>query len=37
MVGSQLPVVSAFDENGKPFSTEQLHGSYSVLVFGCLT
>lgn len=36
-VGSVLPDVSAFDEQGKPFSTKSLRGSYTVLVFGCLT
>lgn len=35
--GTQLPSVAAFDENGQPFSTDQLRGNYTVLVFGCLT
>jgi|TARA_B100000700_G_scaffold35885_1_gene34996 cytochrome oxidase Cu insertion factor (SCO1/SenC/PrrC family) len=37
LLGSQLPEVSVFDEQGKPFSTRQLSGKYTVLVFGCLT
>lgn len=36
-VGSTLPNVSVYDENGKAFSTQSLRGHYSVLVFGCLT
>lgn len=36
-VGSQLPDVTAFDADGKPFSTKQLRGKHAVLVFGCLT
>lgn len=36
-VGSQLPDLKAFDEFGNEFSTSSLRGSYSVLVFGCLT
>ncbi len=36
-VGSLLPEVSAFDEQGNEFSTGTLRGHYSVLVFGCLT
>lgn len=35
--GTQLPNVKAFDEFGNQFSTSSLRGSYSVLVFGCLT
>lgn len=36
-VGSTIPNVDLFDEQGKPFSTASLRGHYSVLVFGCLT
>jgi hypothetical protein len=36
-VGTELPELKAFDEFGNPFSTSSLRGSYSVLVFGCLT
>ena len=36
-VGTQLPDVSAFDEDGREFSLSELRGEYSVLVFGCLT
>jgi hypothetical protein len=36
-VGTMLPIVSAFDEQGEKFSTSSLRGSYTVLVFGCLT
>ena len=36
-VGTMVPEVSLFDENGQPFSTDQLRGKYTVLVFGCLT
>lgn len=36
-VGSSIPVVRAFDEQGQVFSTASLKGSYTVLVFGCLT
>lgn len=35
--GRQLPVVKAFDETGQVFTTASLKGSYTVLVFGCLT
>ncbi len=35
--GTMLPDVNAFDEQGKEFSTASLRGSYTVLVFGCLT
>jgi len=35
--GSLLPDVSAYDENGKKFKLRSLKGSYTVLVFGCLT
>lgn len=36
-VGSSVPKVSAFDEQGQVVSTASLRGSYTVLVFGCLT
>ena len=36
-VGTTLPSVKAFDEQGKPFSTDTLREHYTVLVFGCLT
>ena len=36
-VGSVLPDVTVYDEDGKEFSTKALRGHYSVLVFGCLT
>lgn len=36
-VGSSLPEVSVYDETGRPFSTKQLRGKDTVLVFGCLT
>jgi cytochrome oxidase Cu insertion factor (SCO1/SenC/PrrC family) len=36
-VGMQLPDVQAYDEFGNSFSTSSLRGTYSVLVFGCLT
>lgn len=35
--GKALPVVQAFDSDGQLVSTASLKGSYSVLVFGCLT
>ncbi len=35
--GTMLPTVTAFDEQGQEFSTSTLRGSYTVLVFGCLT
>ncbi|MDA1017339.1 MAG: hypothetical protein O3A00_23140 [Planctomycetota bacterium] len=35
--GTMLPAVSAFNDKGETFSTRDLKGSYSVLVFGCLT
>ncbi|MEM7478941.1 MAG: hypothetical protein AAF483_28495 [Planctomycetota bacterium] len=35
--GKSLPQVKAFDEDGQVFSTASLKGSYTVLVFGCLT
>ena len=36
-VGSLLPDVTVYDEQGAEFSTRQLQGHYTVLVFGCLT
>lgn len=36
-VGTMLPDVSLYDDEGKEFSTTSLRGQYSVLVFGCLT
>ncbi len=35
--GQELPEVSVFTADGKPFSTAELRGRYTVLVFGCLT
>jgi cytochrome oxidase Cu insertion factor (SCO1/SenC/PrrC family) len=36
-VGTTLPKVNVYDEQGERFSTASLKGSYTVLVFGCLT
>ena len=36
-VGSPMPEVTVFDQDGKPFETASLKGKYSVVVFGCLT
>jgi len=36
-VGDRLPHVSGYDAEGRPFELENLQGSYTVLVFGCLT
>ncbi len=36
-VGTMLPDVAVIDEQGEKFSTSSLRGSYTVLVFGCLT
>ena len=36
-VGTMLPEVTAYDDQGNEFSTASLRGSYTVLVFGCLT
>ena len=37
-VGDPIPDVTGFDEHGAPFPLrERLQGSYTVLVFGCLT
>jgi len=35
--GSLLPTVTIVNEQGQNFSTAMLRGSYTVLVFGCLT
>ena len=35
--GSQLPDVLVYDEQGNEFSTKNLRGHHTVLVFGCLT
>jgi cytochrome oxidase Cu insertion factor (SCO1/SenC/PrrC family) len=37
VVGDSLPVVEVHTPDGKPFSTSELRGHYTVLVFGCLT
>lgn len=36
-VGEEIPEVSVYLPDGSPFSTSQLRGHYTVLVFGCLT
>jgi Ca2+-binding EF-hand superfamily protein len=36
-VGSILPDISIYDADGKRFEMSRLKGTYSVLVFGCLT
>ena len=36
-VGSMLASLNVVDEQGANFSTDTLRGSYTVLVFGCLT
>jgi cytochrome oxidase Cu insertion factor (SCO1/SenC/PrrC family) len=36
-IGQPLPNVKLYTAEGKEFSTSQLKGSYTVLVFGCLT
>jgi Ca2+-binding EF-hand superfamily protein len=36
-VGSILPDISIYDADGKGFEMSRLKGTYSVLVFGCLT
>ena len=35
--GSMLPTLNVVDERGQVFSTGTLRGSYTILVFGCLT
>jgi hypothetical protein len=37
VVGDSLPVLEVHTPDGKPFSTSEVRGSYTVLVFGCLT
>ncbi|MEO1993781.1 MAG: hypothetical protein ABGZ17_00720 [Planctomycetaceae bacterium] len=37
VVGSALPEVTIFDEQGKSFDLKQLKGGHTVVVFGCLT
>jgi len=36
-IGEVIPEVTVYTADGKKFSTSQLKGSYTVLVFGCLT
>lgn len=36
-VGTMLPDITLYKDNGEAFSTTSLRGQYSVLVFGCLT
>lgn len=36
-VGTPLPDLTVYDASGKKFNLTELKGSYSVLVFGCLT
>ena len=36
-VGTMLPDVAVFDDQGREFSTKVLREHHSVLVFGCLT
>ena len=36
-IGEPIPEVTVYTADGKEFSTSQLKGSYTVLVFGCLT
>jgi len=36
-VGEALPDVTGYDAEGKEFKLSRLKGSYTVLVFGCLT
>jgi len=36
-IGDSIPEVTVYTADGKKFSTSQLKGSYTVLVFGCLT
>jgi hypothetical protein len=37
VVGDSLPVLEVHTPDGKSFSTSELRGHYTVLVFGCLT
>ena len=36
-IGDPMPALSAYDEDGGALELASLKGSYSVLVFGCLT
>ncbi|MEO2015771.1 MAG: hypothetical protein ABGZ53_15525 [Fuerstiella sp.] len=36
-LGSELPDVVVYSEDGREFSLSELRGEYAVLVFGCLT
>jgi cytochrome oxidase Cu insertion factor (SCO1/SenC/PrrC family) len=36
-IGELLPNLEVIDSQGKPFPLRNLKGSYTVLVFGCLT
>jgi len=36
-IGDPMPDLSAYDEDGARFELSSLKGSYTVLVFGCLT
>lgn len=36
-IGEALPSVTCFDEDGNEVNLADLKGSYSVIVFGCLT
>ena len=36
-VGTTIPDIAVYDEDGNAFSTKDLRGQYTVLVFGCLT
>lgn len=37
LVGDEVPNISAFDEEGKPFEFDSTRGKYTVITFGCLT
>ena len=37
LVGKPLPDIRILNSEGKPFSTADLRGQHTVLVFGCLT
>ena len=36
-VGDPLPVMTVYTSDGKPVTTADLRGHYTVLTFGCLT
>ncbi len=36
-LGELVPDIAVFDEEGTPFELRSFKGSYTVLVFGCLT